>query len=246
MNRTLYAGRMVKALGIERSFGVGDKAVYVLRGIDLTVDAGTMIALYGPSGSGKTTLLNVIGALDVPDRGEVWIGDENILQMSERSRARIRRKCIGFIFQNETLMSTYSARENIDLVLRLQGLNFFERRKRATTALEAMGLSAWADHLPEELSGGQRQRVAIARALALRPALILADEPTSGLDTRMARRVLSLFVGIAKTQGTAFLIVSHDSVVTEFVNEAYDLREGLLVRRVDHNGSVLEKIVSSA
>jgi putative ABC transport system ATP-binding protein len=190
--------------------------------------------------------LDVIGALDVPDRGEVWIGDENILQMSERSRARIRRKCIGFIFQNETLMSTYSARENIDLVLRLQGLNFFERRKRATTALEAMGLSAWADHLPEELSGGQRQRVAIARALALRPALILADEPTSGLDTRMARRVLSLFVGIAKTQGTAFLIVSHDSVVTEFVNEAYDLREGLLVRRVDHNGSVLEKIVSSA
>lgn len=221
----------VRCEGVERSFGGGDKLVRVLRGLDLTVYAGELVALYGPSGSGKTTLLNIIGALDRPTAGKVEVYGKDILKMGERRRAKLRRREIGFIFQSSTLISTYTALENIDLALRLPGLGFFERRKRAKAALEAVGLSAWANHVPEELSGGQRQRVAIARALALRPKLMLADEPTSGLDTRTTRRIMALFRGIAAAQGTAFLIVSHDPMIVEFVDHAYDLHDGLLIPR---------------
>lgn len=221
-----YVGCDVRVVAVKRSFGTGERAVHVLRGVDLTVSAGQLIALYGPSGSGKTTLLNLIGALDKPTEGEIYIGEQNIAKMNEGARAKLRRTKIGFIFQNYTLMSTYTALENIDLALRLPKLGYFERGRRAKSALSAVGLSAWTDHLPEELSGGQRQRVAIARALALHPALILADEPTSGLDTRTSKRIMSLFQGIARKQGTAFLIVSHDPVVIDYVDQAYDLNDG--------------------
>jgi ABC-type lipoprotein export system ATPase subunit len=221
----------VQVEGLHRSFGQGDTAVHVLRGLDLTVKAGELVALYGPSGSGKTTLLNLIGALDWPNTGQISVAAQDILRMGEGARARFRRRQVGFIFQNYTLLPTYTALENIDLTLRLPGLWFFERRKRAREALKMVGLSAWANHVPDELSGGQRQRVAIARALALRPRLVLADEPTSGLDTRTARGVLALFRGIAATQGTTFLIVSHDPMVTEYVHTAYDLHDGQLANR---------------
>lgn len=227
-----YSGEIVKTEQVKRSFG----SVHVLRGVDLCVQAGELIALYGPSGSGKTTLLNLIGMLDRPTGGAITLQGADILNMREGRRTKLRRKRIGFIFQNYTLMPTYTAAENIDLALRLPGMGFFERRRRAKTALEAVGLSAWADHLPDQLSGGQRQRVAIARALALHPPLILADEPTSGLDTRTARRVMALFQGIARQQGTAFIIVSHDPVVTEFVNSAYDLMDGQVHLRKDTKG----------
>lgn len=227
----LYSGDLIIGEDIDRSFGSGNQTLHVLRGLDITVSAGQMVALYGPSGSGKTTLLNILGALDKPNSGKVEILGQNILKMSDGKRSKLRRKNIGFIFQNYTLISTYTAMENIDLGLRLPGFHYFERRKRTRTALEAVGLSAWSSHLPHELSGGQRQRVAIARALALRPAIILADEPTSGLDTRTARRVLALFRGIAEAQGTAFLIVSHDQLIAEFVDTTYDLHEGQLSLR---------------
>lgn len=221
----------VRVEKVERSFGQGEGILHVLRGLDLTVKAGELIALYGPSGSGKTTLLNLIGALDLPDAGTVEINGINIVAMSERARTNLRRRQIGFIFQNGTLIPTYTALENVDIALRLPGFHFFERRKRARSALEAVGLSAWANHMPEELSGGQRQRVAIARALALRPMLILADEPTSGVDTRTARRVMALFRGIAEAQDTTFIIVSHDPMIVEYVDVAYDLHDGKLTRR---------------
>lgn len=221
----------VRVEGVERTFGEGERAVRVLRGLDLCVQKGERIALYGPSGSGKTTLLNLIGALDRPNAGRIEVLGKDIVKMRDGARARLRRRHIGFIFQSYTLMPTYTALENIDIALRLPGLFFFERRKRARAALEAVGLSAWANHVPDELSGGQQQRIAIARALALRPAIILADEPTSGLDTRTARRVLSLFRHIAETQGTTFLIVSHDPMVVEYVDRAYDLHDGKLVPR---------------
>ncbi|MBZ0276778.1 MAG: ABC transporter ATP-binding protein, partial [Anaerolineae bacterium] len=198
----------VQVEGIERSFGNGDSQLRVLRGVDLSVHAGELVALFGPSGSGKTTLLNLIGALDRPNAGKIIVNGQDILKMNDRKREKFRRREIGFIFQNATLLPTYTAAENIDLALRLPGLGYFERRRRTRAALEAVGLSAWSGHVPDELSGGQRQRVSIARALALRPALILADEPTSGLDTRTARRTLALFRGIAEHQETTFLIVS--------------------------------------
>jgi ABC-type lipoprotein export system ATPase subunit len=216
---------------VVRAFGEGERAVRVLRGLDVTIEQGERIALFGPSGSGKTTLLNLIGALDRPNSGSIEVLGQTITQMSEGARARLRRHHIGYIFQSYTLLPTYTALENVDLVLRLPGLHYFERRKRASAALEAVGLSAWARHVPDELSGGQRQRVAIARALALRPRLILADEPTSGLDTRIARRILELFKTIAETQHTTFIIVSHDPMVTEYVDTAYDLHDGRLLMR---------------
>jgi putative ABC transport system ATP-binding protein len=224
----------VTVQGIERSFGSGDGIVRVLRGVDLRVAAGERVALYGPSGSGKTTLLNLIGALDRPNNGSICIDDQDILKMSDSKRSKLRRKQIGFIFQSYTLMPTYSAYENVDLALRLPGIGFFERRKRAAAAIAAVGLTAWADHVPDELSGGQRQRVAIARALALQPKLILADEPTSGLDSRTARRILGLFEAVAHAQGTTFLIVSHDPMVANYVDVAYDLFDGRLLPHASH------------
>jgi putative ABC transport system ATP-binding protein len=218
----------IHVMGVERSFGAGVQRVSVLRGVDLEVPSGHLVALYGPSGSGKTTLLNLIGGLDTPDHGEIYIGDQNIADIPASARSRLRRTQIGFIFQNDSLMPTYTVSENVDLALRLPHLGYLERRRRTKTALAAVGLSAWADHLPEELSGGQRQRVAIARALALRPAVTLADEPTSGLDTRTARRILALFRGIAQQEGTTFLIVSHDPLVADFVDTAYNLEGGQL------------------
>lgn len=218
----------VTATRVERRFG----DVQVLRGVDLDVQRGELAALYGPSGSGKTTLLNLIGALDRPTAGQIAFYGQDILRMNDRARTKLRRKSIGFIFQSSTLLPTYTAIENIDLALRLLHLNVFERSRRAKSALQAVGLSAWANHVPDELSGGQRQRVAIARALAMHPKLILADEPTSGLDTRNARRMLALFRSIAATQGTTFLIVSHDPMVIEYVDHAYDLFDGQLTPRL--------------
>jgi putative ABC transport system ATP-binding protein len=235
MSNSLSIDTTVNVKGVTRSFGSGERKVHVLRGIDLTLNAGELVALFGPSGSGKTTLLNLIGALDRPDSGQIAVCGQDILGMSDRARAGLRRKQIGFIFQNDTLLPTYTALENVDLALRLPGFGFFERRRRAKSAIEAVGLSAWAGHLPDELSGGQRQRVAIARALALRPALILADEPTNGLDSRTTRRMLALFQGIARAQGTAFIIVSHDPLVVNFIDRAYDLHEGHLIPHL-HEG----------
>jgi putative ABC transport system ATP-binding protein len=227
MTQRLYDGKLITASNVQRRFGKAE----VLRGVDLDVNAGELVALFGPSGSGKTTLLNLIGALDKPDGGSINVLGQDLSKLGEGKQAKLRRKSFGFIFQTYTLMPTYTAAENIDLVLRLPGLHVFERRRRVKSALEAVGLSAWAEHLPGQLSGGQRQRVAIARALALRPAIVLADEPTSGLDTRTSRRVLSLLRGIAQAQGTAFLIVSHDAAVQDYVDYAFDLFDGKLVPR---------------
>lgn len=222
---------VVRVEDVHRAFGSGANVAHVLRGVHLDVPPSQLVALYGPSGSGKTTLLNLIGALDRPNKGGIQVCGQDILRMSEGKRTKLRSKQIGFIFQNSTLMPTYTALENIDIALRLAGGWFWQRRKRAKQTLEIVGLSAWASHMPEELSGGQRQRVAIARALASQPALVLADEPTSGLDMRMARRILTLFREIAAQRGAAFIIVSHDPMVTEYVDRVYDLNDGKLVWR---------------
>ena len=232
------ASAIIVCESVERSFG----ATKVLRGVDLRVASGALAALYGPSGSGKTTLLNLIGALDTPTAGKITLAGTEISTLREGRRAKLRRQKLGFIFQNYTLIPTYTALENLDLALRLAGVSFFERRRRAKNALEAVGLSAWASHVPDELSGGQRQRVAIARALCVQPAIVLADEPTSGLDTQTSKRILGLFRHIAHEQGTTFVIVSHDPLVAAHVDAAYDLNDGVLELRrnheIDHSHSI--------
>ena len=224
---------VVECIGVERTYQSGGGPVRVLKGIDLDVEPGQLVGLYGPSGSGKTTLLNLIGALDTPTAGQVHVCGKDLLRLSERGRAKLRRTQIGFIFQSYALLPTYTCFENVDLVLRLPRLGRRERRKRALAALEAVGLSAWANHVPDEMSGGQRQRIAIARALALRPRLLLADEPTAGLDTRTTERILLLFKSFAEHQGTTFVIVSHDPLVAKYVDVGYDLHDGKLLRRAE-------------
>lgn len=223
-------GLAVKCGGVERTYGTGGTEVRVLRGLNLEIEKGTLVALYGPSGSGKTTLLNLIGTLDTPTAGTVHVFGEDVVRMNDNARARLRRQRIGFVFQSYALLPTHTALENIELTLRLPGLSHRERQVRARDALDAVGLSAWANHVPDELSGGQRQRVAIARAMALRPQLMLADEATAGLDMRTAKRVLALFREIAQAEGTTFVIVSHDPLIAEHVDLAYDLEDGQLVR----------------
>jgi ABC-type lipoprotein export system ATPase subunit len=222
---------IVECIGVERTYSSAAGPVRVLRGVDLLVEPGKLIALYGPSGSGKTTLLNLIGALDRPSAGSLIICGKDLSRLWERGRSALRRKQIGFIFQNYALLPTYTAFENVDLALRLPRLGWRERNKRALAALEAVGLGAWANHVPDEMSGGQRKRVAIARALALRPKLMLADEPTGGLDTRTTERIMALFRSFAEQQGTTFVIVSHDPLVANYVDLTYDMHEGKVVLR---------------
>jgi len=219
----------VKCVDLQRTYRSGETELRILRGLNLSIERGMLVALYGPSGSGKTTLLNLIGTLDTPTAGEIHVLGENVVGMNDHARARLRRQKIGFVFQSYALLPTHTALENIDLTLRLPGLSYRERQRRAHAALEAVGLNAWANHVPDELSGGQRQRVAIARAMALRPQLMLADEPTSGLDMRTAQRILALFRETAQEEGTTYMIVSHDPMIAEQVDVAYDLQDGQLV-----------------
>lgn len=226
-----YTGPVVECVGIERTYTSSTGPLRVLRGLDMRVEKGQLVALYGPSGSGKTTLLNLIGALDRPTAGVITIDGKDITRMRDGRRNALRRRFIGFIFQNYALLPTYTAFENIDLALRLPRLGRRERHRRALAALEAVGLGAWANHVPDEMSGGQRKRIAIARALALRPRLILADEPTGGLDTRTTERIMTLFRDYSEQQGTTFIIVSHDPLVSNYVDQAYDLVDGKVVMR---------------
>ncbi len=217
----------VAAQGIVQRFGNR----IVLNDLNLEAHEGEVVALFGPSGSGKTTLLNLVGALMEPSDGTIEVLGKNITRMRDGARTKLRRRSLGFIFQSPTLLSTYSAIENIDLALRLPGIGLWERNRRAHMALDLVGLRAWEHHMPDELSGGQQQRIAIARVLALQPRIVLADEPTSGLDTRNTRAMLRLFKQIATEEGTTFLIVSHDQLVTDYVDTAYDLADGQLQRR---------------
>lgn len=203
----------------------------ILRGVDVDINAGELVALYGPSGSGKTTLLNMISTLDNPTAGNIEVNGARVTQFNERERVKFRQSMVSFIFQSDTLLPTYTAIENIDLILRLRKVGYKERQQRAKSALASVGLSAWSSHIPSELSGGQRQRVAIARALSAQSPIILADEPTSGLDTQTTRRIVRLFRDHAERYGTTFLIVSHDPLLAEYIDTTYDLRDGKLIRR---------------
>jgi ABC-type lipoprotein export system ATPase subunit len=217
---------LVRVEGLERIYHVGSREVPALRGVNLSLAPGKVVALRGRSGSGKTTLLNCIGGLDRPTAGYVWFQGRDIGRMPERQRVELRRQEIGFVFQSQALLMNYSARENVDLMLRLSGLGRAERRARTDEVLLLVGLEKWLDHRPFELSGGQQQRVTIARAIATRPALILADEPTGELDTATGQQILQLFHHISEREGTTVLIATHDLAVDVFTDEVYHLEDG--------------------
>jgi putative ABC transport system ATP-binding protein len=225
-------GSAIIARDVWRTYPTGlRQEVHALRGVNLTIPAGSYLALKGRSGSGKTTLLNCIGGLDKPTRGSVSVFGTELKDLNDSERTRFYRQHVGFIFQAFGLTPTYSALENIEIVLQIAGKGFKERRERAEYCLGRVGLSQWQHHRVHELSGGQQQRVAIARALANQPQLILADEPTGKLDTNTAREIFTLVRDIVEGEGATILIAAHDPLVDEYVDEVLQLSDGQILER---------------
>ncbi|MBK7125989.1 MAG: ABC transporter ATP-binding protein [Dehalococcoidia bacterium] len=223
------AGSAIEVKGVTRRFKVGSEEVFAVRDISLSVQSGEFLALIGRSGSGKTTLLNVMAGLDRPTSGEIWIDGERVDTMSEGQLDKLRRHKLGFIFQSFGLLPLLSARENVELPLRIAGVGYSDRMAKVKRALDFVGLGRRADHRPYELSGGEQQRVAIARALASEPSLILADEPTGELDSATATAVFSLLRELARAEGITIVTCTHDRLVMEMASRVEELADGRLV-----------------
>ncbi|MEU9275437.1 ABC transporter ATP-binding protein [Streptomyces sp. NPDC048342] len=211
-----------------RTHGRGESLVHAVDGVDLDVQTGQMLAVMGPSGCGKSTLLHLLGGLERPTDGEVWLDGRRIDALSERALAQLRRRSVGFVFQAFHLVEELSAAENVELPVLLAGRSLREARRRADRLLEQVGLDDRARHLPWQLSGGQRQRVAIARALANEPLVLLADEPTGNLDTAATLDVLRLFEDL-RAAGQTLVIVTHDERVAATADRLVSMRDGRLV-----------------
>lgn len=224
---------LIRTEQVTKTYGSGETAVHALDQVTLTVQPGEFIAIMGPSGCGKSTLLNMLGALDQPTTGEVWVAGENVARL--KNVDKFRAQTIGFIFQLHNLLPTMTALENVEVPMIGQVSSASERRKRAQELLNLVGLGTRAGHLPSQLSGGQRQRVAIARALANRPALILADEPTGALDSQSGAEILALLAELNQQQGTTIAVVTHDRLVAQSTQRILRMKDGRVVddHRID-------------
>jgi len=220
---------VVKIENITRVYKVGQVETNALRGVNLTIENGEFTALVGPSGSGKTTLLQMVGCLDQPTTGRVFVDGKNVTTLNRNQRADMRKGHIGFIFQFFALIPTLSAYENIEMPLLLNGVSPTERKTRVNELLKAIDLSDRANNRPDQMSGGQQQRVAIARALATKPALILADEPTANLDTANGEQVMEIMTRLNKETGVTFVFATHDPRVIKYARRVVTLRDGLIV-----------------
>ena len=229
---------IVRTESLTRVYRVGAREVHALQSVTLDVAQGRFVALRGRSGSGKTTLLNCIAGLDHPTSGHVWLEGQDVTRMTETKRVRLRRHKIGFVFQSFALLPTYSARENVDLMLRLAGVKRRERRRRVDEVLGLVGLQKWASHRPFELSGGQQQRLAIARALSTQPALILADEPTGELDSVTGQQILELLRRVVEHERTTVLMATHDLTVDLFADQVVHLEDGRVVQPHELNQKI--------
>ena len=223
-------GAIVEARGLWKRYRVGSVVVEALRGVDVTVRRGEIVAIMGPSGCGKTTLLQCLSGLDDLDEGEVVLAGAALRGMSDDRKAEFRARNTGFVFQSYNLLPVLSAAENVELPLLLAGIRGHEARRRALAALEAVGVGERATHRPSELSGGQQQRVAVARALVNRPAVVWADEPTGNLDSEAAEDILDLICGLNAANGQTFVIVTHAPQVAERAHRILWMRDGSIVR----------------
>ncbi|HSB89507.1 MAG TPA: ABC transporter ATP-binding protein [Anaerolineales bacterium] len=223
---------VVKIENATRTYMVGKVETHALRGVTLSIEPGEFTALVGPSGSGKTTLLQLIGCLDQPTSGHVYLNGQDVSRLNRNQRADMRRSTIGFVFQFFALIPTLTAYENIELPLLLGGKPPAERRERVQKLLDSVGLADRADHRPDQLSGGEQQRVAVARALASGPSLILADEPTANLDTANGEQVMATMTRLNKETGVTFVFATHDPRVVKFARRVITLQDGLVV---NHN-----------
>ena len=223
---------IIELTDLQRRFKHGDSDVLALHGIDLTVAQGEFVALVGPSGSGKSTLLNLLGGLDRPSDGEIWVADVPLHEADEKARTAHRRHRVGFIFQSFNLLPRLTALENVAIPLMLAGVGKAEREARARTMLERVGLGHRLDHYPAEMSGGEQQRTAVARALIHNPALILADEPTGNLDSVTGDSIMSLLKQLNREEGITLILVTHDEEVAGYADRIVKLRDGQIVEIV--------------
>ena len=233
---------VTKIENVTRYFKTGKVETQALRGVNLSIESGEFTALVGPSGSGKTTLLQLIGCLDLPTSGRVYINGKDVTQLNRNQRADMRRGTIGFIFQFFALIPTLTAYENVEMPLLLNGHSASERRERVMQLLEAVDLADRAHHRPDQMSGGEQQRVAIARALSIKPTLILADEPTANLDTPNGRQVMEVMTRLNQETGVTFVFATHDPRVIQYARRVVTLRDGLIVDDQKVESNEAEKI----
>ena len=218
---------ILRTENIGRCFRTQGDDFWALKEIGVEIPRGKLTILRGRSGSGKTTLMNILGALDPPTEGKVWFGDQDITELSEEARTKLRRKRIGFVFQSIALIPMMTAAENVDFALRMADFKG-DRKERVTECLHLVGLANRADHMPQELSGGEQQRIAIARAIAHRPEVIFADEPTGALDTMTGLAVVKIFKELCEKEGVTIVMTTHDVGLMEFGDQVYELEGGRL------------------
>lgn len=218
---------VVRVEHVFKDYQLGEQTVQALHDITWSIDAGVFLAISGPSGSGKTTLLNLIGCIDKPSRGKIFINEQDVSEKSANELADLRSRSIGFIFQTINLLPVLSAAENVEYpLLRRTDISTQERKLRVDYFLDMVGLSKFANHRPNQLSGGQRQRVAIARALAIKPTIVLADEPTANLDKATGREILSLMKQINRQLKTTFIFSTHDQKVIDRADRLVQMEDG--------------------
>lgn len=225
---------IIRAEGLGRVFGTGETAVHAVTDASLELSAGELVVLRGPSGSGKTTLLNLLGGLDRPTTGRVFLRDRELTAMGEDELAHVRQHDLGYVFQSFGLIPVLSAAENVEVPMRIVGLDPGERAERVQALLGLVGLAQHAEQRPYELSGGQQQRVGIARALANRPAVLIADEPTGQLDSGTAATMMDLIAALVHAEGVAAIVSTHDPRMAERADRVIEIHDGRLGHRGRH------------
>jgi putative ABC transport system ATP-binding protein len=231
---------ILKAIQVSKVYDKKGHKVNALSEIDLEIQKGDYISLQGPSGSGKTTLLNILGCLDRPTSGEVFIDGKDVTKMKENELYKIRSGKIGFIFQTFNLFPILNAKENVLLPMELTDLSMNDRRVKARILLELVGLKERMKHRPSELSAGEKQRVAIARALANDPSIILADEPTGNLDSKTGKHIMELLKELNEKTGTTIIVVTHDDKMAKLTKKILNLKDGRIAKLTDNEGAELD------
>ncbi len=220
----------VKVVEVEKIYRLGENRVHALKGVSLQLNKGEFVAFMGPSGSGKTTLLNLIGVLDKPSKGKIYVDNIDLTVLKEKDLTKLRRSTIGFIFQFYNLIPVLSAFENVELPMLIAGVPTKERENRAKELLTMVGLADRIHHRPDELSGGEQQRVAIVRALANKPSIVLADEPTGDLDSKTGKEVVQALRDLSNREGATVVVVTHDPIVASMASKVFEMRDGIIIK----------------
>ncbi len=233
---------VIKLEEVRKIYQMGKVKLEALKGISLEINPGAFMTIMGPSGSGKSTLLNMLGCLDIPTSGRIYLKGKDVAKMTETQLAQLRGKTIGFIFQEFNLIPTLTALENVTLPMIFQGASEAERRKKGEELLNSLGMSHRINHQPSELSGGERQRVAIARAFSNDPEVVIADEPTGNLDSTTGERIMDVLVRFHKEKNKTIVVVTHDPKIAEYSEELVNIKDGQVIKNhVQAQKSVWEK-----